>query len=114
MAKKRKPQTLSDAKKYYKQLLYEASGGNLGSRPEAEIKNTSMTFAEKRGLLDSIIKIAQMEAKSAGDEEEPSGLELIKRNLDADRTDRGSRDHGRAESGADESSGSSEDDTEDA
>ena len=83
----RKPQTLSDAKKLYKYLLWHASGGNMGTEPEIKQENDSFTFAEKRGLLDSIIKIAQLEAKTSEGEEEVSGLELIQRQLNDDRAD---------------------------
>lgn len=110
MAKKRKPQTLNDARRLYRLLLWNASNGNLGTEPEKTLSNEGITFAEKRGLLDSIIKIAQMEAKSAGNEEEPSGLELIKRNLNADRADWSPRNHGGSEGGSDEFAGSSESD----
>ena len=104
MAKRAKNKTLTDAQKYYQLLLYEASGGVLGVAPTVEQKQSNATFAEKRGLLDTIVKIAQFEDKSNEDEEAPSGLDIIRKQLNGDRADRRRRDNGGAsESGSDES-----------
>jgi hypothetical protein len=104
MAQKRKSQVLNDAKKYYKLLLYEASGGTLGSAPEGVMKGTNATFSEKRGLLDSIIKVAQLEDKANEGDDQPSGLDMIRKQLNGNRTDRGRRDNGGtgSEGGSDE------------
>lgn len=83
--KKRKSQVLTDAKKFYKILLYNASGGNLGTEPEKKVTDNSITFAEKRGFLDSLIKIAQLEAKSNEGFEEESGFDKIRKDIYASR-----------------------------
>jgi hypothetical protein len=113
MAKKKKSQVINDAKKYYKLLLWEATGGSLGSEPEAAPngKKSDATFAEKRGLLDSLIKIAQLEAKGNEGFEDESGFEKIRKDIYA------SRENGRAgnlggtesEGGSDDAGASSED-----
>lgn len=100
MSRQRKSQALNDAKKFYKLLLYEATGGNLGTKPEVEIKNNTADFGEKKGLLSEIIKLATLEQKSIEDQPEVSGLDMIRNQLNGNRTDRGRRDNG----GADESS----------
>lgn len=91
MAKRPKNKTLTDSQKYYQLLLYEASGGVLGAKPVEEQKPTNMTFAEKRGLLDSIIKVAQLEDKANEGEEGPSGLDLIRKGLANERRESASR-----------------------
>lgn len=105
MAKRAKNKTLNDAQKYYQLLLYEASGGILGVEPDKKQKQTNATFAEKRGLLDTIIKVAQLEDKSNEDVEQPSGMDIIRRQLNGDRANRSRRDYGGAtESGSDDAS----------
>lgn len=109
MAKKRKSQVINDAKKYYKLLLYEASGGALGSKPEGEGKKSDATFAEKRGLLDSLIKIAQLEAKGNEGFEDESGFEKIRKDIYASRENGRAEDIGRVEGSFDDSGTDSED-----
>lgn len=104
----KKPQTLIDAKKYYKLLLYEASAGNLGTKPEYDTKNETMTFSEKRGLLDSIIKISQLEVKSSENDEVESGFDLIRSQLNGSGASRDRGDYGATEDSGDESTSSTE------
>ena len=95
MAKQPKSPALQDAKKFYKLLLYEASGGNLGTKPEHEIVNQTADFGEKKALLAEIIKLAMLEQKSLEDQPEVSGLDLIRKGLaNGNRTDRSRGDHG--------------------
>jgi len=101
MAKRAKNKTLTDAQKYYQLLLYEASGGVLGAEPAKEQKLTNMTFAEKRGLLDSIIKVSQLEDKANEDEEQPSGMDIIRKQLNGNRADKRRRDSWGGEGNAD-------------
>lgn len=88
--KKRKSKNdgLVKAKRYADLLLFQISSGNMGQSPEKEIKNEIATFGEKRGLLDSLIKIAILETKDVGDEDE-SGFELIRRKIDGSSKDKG-------------------------
>lgn len=81
MARKRRdPESLLDAKKYYRFLLWEATGGTLGTSPEAKNSiNENITFAEKRGLLDSIIKIAAGDKKDQEDEGEDGFFDVMKK-----------------------------------
>ena len=101
MSRQRKSQALSDAKKFYKLLLYEATGGNLGTKPEKEIKNQVADFGEKKGLLAEIIKLATIEQKSIEDQPEVSGLEMIRNQLNGSRSSGSERDSERTKSGAD-------------
>lgn len=57
--------TLNEARRYAKYLLHQATGGAMGTKPGEEDSGSSedMTFAEKRGLLDSLIKISIIEEK---------------------------------------------------
>lgn len=104
MSRQKKSQALADAKKFYKLLLYEATGGNLGTKPEVEIKNQMADFGEKKGLLAEIIKLAQIEQKSIEDQPEVSGLDMIRNQLNGSRTGAGRGNIG----------GTSEDSTDDA
>lgn len=104
MAKKRN--SLSTAKQYSKLLLYQATGGKMGNKPEKD--DGTMTFAEKRGLLDSLVKIALLEQKDADDGPEESGMDLIRKQMAKDKENdsgksRGTRDFGgTAEDSSDE------------
>lgn len=109
MAKRPKNKTLTDAQKYYQLLLYEASGGLLGTEPTKELKQTNTTFAEKRGLLDTIVKIAQFEDKSNEDEEQPSGLDILRKGLANERRESASRRDSRG-TGSEDTSDESESD----
>lgn len=84
MAKKRRntKDALKKAKQYSDILLYEATGGTMGAPLDAEaLPREGMTFAEKRGLLDSLVKIAILDHK-VNPEEEESVFDTIKRNRD--------------------------------
>lgn len=85
MAKKRGSGGLITAQQFARLLLYGFSGGNMGTKPEQPMPS-SVTAGESRGFLDSLIRIAELERKSAEETEGESGLDLIKRNLkDASR-----------------------------
>ena len=98
MAKHRND-TLDKARKYSDFLLYQATGGTIGKPPKSSPNDFTsqgeMTMGEKRGLLDSLIKIAAMEGKF---EEPPdSAFDLIKRGLNGSQTTNDERDYGRDE-----------------
>lgn len=80
MAKKKRSDELIKAIKYADLLLYQFSGGNLGTKPEIVIKNEVATAGEKRGLLDSLIKLADMKRKDSADDESESAFDIIKKN----------------------------------
>lgn len=88
MAKKKgqPTKTINDAKKYYRYLLYISSNGNLGDKPELEATNDTTTFAEKRGLLDSIIKISDLENRMAENEEPEAFFDKIKEKVNVSAT----------------------------
>lgn len=117
MSRKRNSASIFKAKKFADLLLYEASGGTIGTKSVGNAE--AMTFGERRGLLDSLIKIASLEQKDAEDGPEVSGLELIKKQMAKDkendsRESRSSRDTGRvAENSADDPDGDSTDAPED-
>lgn len=98
MAKRRsRKDSLTSARKYAEILLYEASGGSMGKAPDS-LKTTEMTFGEKRGLLDSLIKIATLEHKVTPESDE-SGFDIIKKGLSNASAENGSgRNLGGAES----------------
>ena len=111
MAQKRKRTAgaLKDAQKFYQFLLYEATSGSLGQAPNVSDKPQSMTFGEKRGLLDSIIKVAALQRQVAGDVEEESPFEAIRKQINASREDGDRGDSsGSTESVADASDDSEE------
>lgn len=71
---------LKKAKWYSDILLFEATGGSMGTPPIDDAKSgKGMTFAEKRGLLDSLIKIAGLDHKVNPDDEE-SVFDTIRKN----------------------------------
>lgn len=81
MSRRKKNQSLSKAKEFADYLLWEMTSGNMGTAPSTKGKNSTATLGEKRGLLDSLLKIAALE-KSDEDEEETSGFDKIRRDLD--------------------------------
>jgi len=105
MSRQRKSQALNDAKKFYRLLLWEASGGNLGTKPELEIKSQVADFGEKKGLLAEIIKLATLEQKAIEDQPEMSGLDLLRKGLANERRESTSRGNsgGTTEDSSDES-----------
>lgn len=73
---------------------------------KADGKAKDMTFGEKRGLLDSLIKIAVLERESEGDEEQPSGLDAIRKEIaKRKKQDAGGKTWGAGISGGSESGG---------
>lgn len=89
MAKRRKKGP-SIVKQFSDLLLYEITGGNMGTAPKTEIKSEVATFGEKRAFLDTLIKIAVLEKKDDDDDQE-GGFETILKQ---------SRKNGRAKSGS--------------
>lgn len=82
MSKKRRnsKDALKKAKQYSDILLFEATGGTMGAPLAEDAKaREGMTFAEKRGLLDSLVKIAILDHK-VNPEEDESVFDTIKRN----------------------------------
>lgn len=104
MARKRNTLSLSKAKRYSDLLLYEATGGTIGTAPSG--KSETMTFGEKRGLLDSLIKIASLEQRDVDDNPEESGMDLIRKQIakrndeDGGGKNRDTRDNGRSPEGS--------------
>lgn len=80
---KKKKSSLDTARRYSELLLYQASGGSMGKAPaKMSTGEESMTFGEKKGLLDSLIKIALLENKIE-EPEDDSGFANIRRKLNA-------------------------------
>jgi hypothetical protein len=73
--------TLKTAKKYSNLLLYEATGGILGVAPIGAKKTRNMTFAEKKGLLTELLKLAELEKKHKEDEVDESPFAQMKRGV---------------------------------
>ena len=87
MAKRRvSDKSLRNAEKLSELLLYEASGGNLGTKPAETGVSQTTTFGEKRAFLDSLVKIAALKSKEAP-EIEKSGLELLAERLNGNPSD---------------------------
>jgi hypothetical protein len=99
MARSRRD-TLGKARLYSDLLLYQATGGAIGKAPKGDIKEPEgITFGEKRGLLDSLIKIATMESKVEEPPESP--FELMRRNTNGSKTTNNERNYGGESSGED-------------
>lgn len=83
MARKRSA-TLDKARKYSDFLLYTATGGTMG-KPfvRKESIPDDMDFADKRSLLDSLIKIAILESKEKGADEGEGEFDRIRREMNA-------------------------------
>lgn len=114
MAKKRKNKSLNLADQFRDLLLFELMGANIAKAPEFPIPKTDATFAEKKGLYAELLKHAQIELKIADGQLEDSGFDLIRKQLNGSGEGRGSRDYGGAESGADDLSGDSAEESSDA
>jgi hypothetical protein len=100
MAKKKRSDELIKATKFADLLLYQFSGGNLGTKPEIAIKNEVATAGEKRGLLDSLIKLADMKRKDSVDDEGESAFDIIRKNTQKkDKSDGGGKSWGRGNTG---------------
>lgn len=100
MSKKRRntKDALKKSKLYSDILLFEATGGTMGTPLADGAKVSSeMTFAEKRGLLDSMIKIAGLDHK-VNPEDDDSVFDTIRK----------SRINGSKISGSEDDSGHSE------
>ena len=98
------------ALKFRDYLLWELMGDNMGKKPEHDVPKGQTTFAEKKAFLDTMLKAAEQSRKSSEDIDQPSGLDLIRKQLNGDRTDRNRRDIERATEGSsdDASQGSGE------
>ena len=105
--KSSKDKNLDLALKFRDYLLFELMGENMGKKPEHEVPKGQATFAEKKAFLDTMLKAAEQGRKSAEDQPEISGLDMIRSRLNGDRTSRGERDFGgESEGGTDESAAS--------
>lgn len=106
--KRREPESLINAKKYSEFLLWEATGGALGTEPALVNTNENITFAEKRGLLDSILKIATIDRKEQDDDPGESLFDTMRRkNQDnGSKTPKRARNSGAAAPATDPSSDS--------
>jgi len=102
MAKKR-DKNMEMALRFRDHLLWELMGDNMGTKPEHPVPANTATFAEKKGLLSEMVKLAELSRKSSSEDETESGLDLIKRSLkDGSGTGRGRGNSRRAKSSADE------------
>lgn len=83
MARKRKDNYLEKAKEFADTLLHQATGGSMGKASAPAPEENKLSFAEKRGLLESLIKIHALEQKSAADnpEEGESAFDIIQREV---------------------------------
>lgn len=82
----RRKSTLAKARKYSDFLLYQATGGSMGKEFVAKEGFEDKTdFGDKRGLLDSLIKIAQLESKDKADEEPESQFDRIQRGVNGSK-----------------------------
>lgn len=101
--------TLKMASQLRDLLLYQIGGVNLAKKPEFDIPITDASFAEKKGLYAELLKHAQIELKIDEDQPEQSGLDLIRKQLNDDRTYSSRGNNGGAtESDSDESRTDSE------
>lgn len=83
---KRRHTTLTTARKYSDFLLYQATGGSMGKEfLKKEGFEDTTDFGDKRGLLDSLIKIAQLESKNKEGDEPESAFAQIQRNLNGSK-----------------------------
>lgn len=88
MSKRSKNPTLSKARKYSDYLLHMATGGSMGKEFEKKEGFEDKTdFADKRGLLDSLIKIATLESKEKAEDEPESTFDRIRSNAHGGQTD---------------------------
>lgn len=82
MIKKRRTtkDSLKLAKQYRDILLYDITGGSMGVPLEEGCSfKEGMTVAEKKGILDSLLKTADLDSK-VNPKEEESEFDTIKRN----------------------------------
>lgn len=74
----RRSRTILNAQKFMSQLLYEASGGRIGKPVEGkEGIGDKIEWKDKRALLDTMLKMYQLEEKLKPEDEE-SGLGLAR------------------------------------
>lgn len=101
---KRKKSTLPDAQKFAQLLLYQATGGSMGKAPENQSQENIATFGEKKALLDTLLRVVEMERKDLVENEELSAFDIIKKEMrHGGGTGRSRRDSwGESESGSDE------------
>jgi hypothetical protein len=88
--------TLKTAKKYSNLLLWQATGGIMGTKPDGAGKTDNITFSEKKALLTELLKLAELEKKHKEDEVDMSPFMSMKRGIrdggveDSDRGSEGS------------------------
>jgi len=109
MAKRKKSDELIKATKFSDLLLYEITGGNMGTKPVTPIKNSVATFGEKRGFLDSLIKLADMKRKDSVDDEGDSAFDIIRKNTQKkDKVNDGGKSWGTRDTGTSATAGPAE------
>lgn len=96
MAKKKGNKGLEIADTFRGILLYEVYGDNISKKPKFAIPESGMTIAEKGRIYAETVKHAALGLKAEEDEEQPSGMDIIRRQLNGDRTNRSRGDTERA------------------
>lgn len=80
MAKKRTKNYLDKAKELADVILYQQTGGVMGTAPGDAVKNNPGSFVEMKGLLDMMLRIHALELKGPDpDEETESAFDIIKK-----------------------------------
>lgn len=76
----------------------------MGKAPEGQSQENIATFGEKKALLDTLLRVAEMERKDVIENEEPSAFDIIKKEMrHGGRAGRGRGDSwGEPESASDE------------
>ncbi len=78
----RRSRTILNAQKFMQQLLYEASGGSIGKSPEKKDGvGEGIEWKDKRALLDTILKMYQLEEKLKPEDEDDMGLDYLRGQL---------------------------------
>lgn len=90
-------------------LLYQLMGDNMAKKPEFPIPISDASFAEKKGLYAELLKHAQIELKVDEDQPEQSGLDMIRKQLNGDRTFGSGRNYGGTAESSTDGRGDSED-----
>jgi hypothetical protein len=73
--------TLRVAKRFSNLLLFEASGGSMGSKPDGTRKTENITFAEKKAFLSELLKLADLEIKHKPEDDDESPFAAMKKGV---------------------------------
>lgn len=80
MAKKKSKNYLDKAKELADVLLYQTTGGVMGTAPGDAVKDKPTSFTEMKGLLDMMLRIHALELKGPDeDDNAPSAFEIIQK-----------------------------------